>query len=240
SLPRCATALLFVACVPAALTAQPARLLRQPTLSASEIAFTYGGDLWIVGRNGGEARRVTSTPAVESDPHFSPDGRWLAFTSNRDGVEAVYVMPAAGGEQRRLTWYPAPSYARGWTPDGTRILYATTRGTAPTPHTRLWTVSRDGGPSTLVPAPWGWSGSYAADGRRIVVDPMDRWDGEWRNYRGGQNTDLIILSLGDLNEARIPNTERTTDVAPVWAGGTIWFLSDRDQAMNVWAYDVAG
>ena len=96
------------------------RLLRQPTLSATHVAFTYGGDLWIAGRDGGTARRLTSTPAVESDPHFSPDGRWIAFTSNLSGNDDVYVVSAEGGEPRRLTWYPAGSYARGWSNDGRR------------------------------------------------------------------------------------------------------------------------
>ena len=89
------------------------RLLRQPTMSASQIAFEYGGDLWIVGRDGGDARRLTSTPAVESDPHFSPDGKWIAFTSTRSGGPAVYVVSADGGEPRRLTWSPAGEHARG-------------------------------------------------------------------------------------------------------------------------------
>jgi tricorn protease len=232
-----AVALLIL--LPQSLAAQSTRLLRQPSLGPDAIAFAHAGDLWSVGLNGGEARRLTATPAVESDPHLSPDGRWLAFTSTRSGVPAVYVMPAGGGEPTRLTWYPSPSYVRGWTPDGERILYATTRGTAPVPHERLWTVAREGGPSVAVPAPWGTRGSYSPDGRRMALDPMDRWDVEWRNYRGGQNTPLVILDLNTLDEVLLPNDERTTDIGPVWLGGTIYFLSDRDRAMNVWAYDVA-
>ncbi|NJD17777.1 MAG: protease [Gemmatimonadetes bacterium] len=214
------------------------RLLRQPTLSATHVAFAYGGDLWVTGRDGGGAVRLTSTPAVESDPHFSPDGKWIAFTSNRSGNPDVYVVAAEGGEPRRLTWYPTPSEARGWTPDGTRVLYACSRETAPTGYERLWTVSPEGGPSTVLPAPWAHDGSYSPDGRRLVVDRVDRWDWEWRSYRGGQNTPLTILDLGTLDEVRLPN-ERTTDRWPVWMGGKIWFVSDRDWAMNVWSYDVA-
>ncbi|MDP2956675.1 MAG: PDZ domain-containing protein [Longimicrobiales bacterium] len=214
------------------------RLLRQPTLSATHVAFTYGSDLWIAERAGGVARRLTSTPAVEGDPHFSPDGSQIAFTSNRSGVPQVYVVGVEGGEPRRLSWYPSASEARGWTQDGTRVLYATSRQTAPVGFNRLWTVSRDGGPSTVLPAPWAHDGSYSPDGRRLVVDRVTRWDWEWRSYRGGQNTALTLLDLGSLDEVRIPN-ERTTDRYPVWLGGKIWFVSDRDWAMNVWTYDVA-
>jgi tricorn protease len=220
-----------------AATAQHTRLLRQPTLSTTHVAFAYGGDLWIADRSGGEARRLTATPAVESDPHFSPDGRWLAFTSNRSGMNAVYVVSVEGGDPTRLTWYPAPAAARGWTPDGRHVLYASSRESAPTPHDRLWTVARDGGPSVKVPAPRGHDGSFAADGRRIVIDRISRWDVEWRGYRGGQNTALTILNTADLSEQRLPHDERTTDIQPVWLGNTIYFLSDRDLASNIWAYD---
>lgn len=222
--------------LPSALGAQGTRLLRQPDVSATHVAFAYGGDLWIAERSGGVARRLTSTPAVEGDPHFAPDGQTIAFTSNRSGTNAVYVVPVEGGQPTRLTWYPSASYARGWTPDGRRVLYASTRETAPTAFERLWTVSRDGGPSELLPAPWGHDGSYDERGRRIVVDRMSRWDSEWRNYRGGQNTALAILDLQNLNEVRLPN-ERTTDTHPVWLNGVVYFLSDRDWAMNVWSFD---
>ena len=224
--------------LPGLLLGQETRLLREPTISATEIAFTYGADLWIVPRAGGNARRLTSTPAVESDPHLSPDGRWIAFTSNRSGTEDVWVMSVAGGDPTRLTWYPAASFARGWSPDGSRILYASSRESAPTGIERLWTVSPTGGPSSVVPAPWGHRGSYEASGSRVVIDRVSRWDVEWRGYRGGQNTPLTILDLNDLSEIRLPN-DRTMDTHPVWLGGVIYFLSDRDQAANVWSYTVS-
>jgi tricorn protease len=217
---------------------QGTRLLRQPSFSATQVAFAYGGDLWVASREGGRALRLTSTPAVEGDPQFSPDGSMIAFTSNRSGVLAVYVVAATGGEPRRLTWYPAASYARGWTRDGQRVLYSSTRETAPTGYERLWTVSREGGPSTLLPAPWGHDGSYSADGRRLVVDRMSRWDVEFRDYRGGQNTPLVLLDLQTLDETRLPS-ERTQDTDPVWLDGKVYFVSDRDWAYNVWEFDPA-
>lgn len=219
--------------------AQGTRLLRQPTISGDQVAFTYGSDVWTAPVAGGRGTRITSTPAVESDPHFSPDGRWLAFSSNRSGSTAVYVVSADGGEPQRLTWYPAAAFVRGWTPDGSRVVYATSRETAPSGFDRLWTVSAEGGPSTLLPAPWATSGSYSPDGGQIIVDRMSRWDTEWRDYRGGQNTPLVILNLETLEETRLPN-ERTTDTHPVWMGDQIYFVSDRDWAYNVWSYDPAG
>ncbi len=134
--------------------AQGTRLLRQPALGSTQIVFVYGGDIWIVDKNGGDARRITSTAAVESDPHFSPDGKWIAFTSNRSGVPQVYTVSTEGGAPTRLTWYPAPCNVRGWTPDGKDIIYTSSRETAPVGYARLWKVSANGGPSILLPAPW--------------------------------------------------------------------------------------
>ena len=87
----CFVALLLA--LPHAAAAQGTRLLRQPTISEHHVAFAYGADLWVADRTGGLARRLTSTAAVESEPHFSPDGRFIAFTSNRSGTPAVYVVP---------------------------------------------------------------------------------------------------------------------------------------------------
>ncbi|MHA4809217.1 S41 family peptidase [Flavitalea flava] len=216
--------------------AQGTRLLRQPSLSATELAFVYGGDIWVTAKAGGEAHRITSTAATESDPHFSPDGHWIAFTSNRSGLPAVYVVSSEGGVPTRLTWYPAPASARGWTPDGSKVIYTSGRETAPVPHGRLWTVSLKGGPSVLLPAPWGFDGAVSPDGKKLVVDRVSRWDVEWRHYRGGQNTALQILDLHTLAEQSIPN-ERTMDQHPLWLGEEVYFLSDRDFIMNVWAFN---
>jgi tricorn protease len=218
--------------------AQGTRLLRQPTLSTTQLAFEYGGDIWVVPREGGDARRITSTAAVESDPHFSPDGQWIAFTSDRSGVAQVYIVPAQGGMPTRLTWYPAPSHARGWSPDGRQVLYASSRETAPTGYNRLWTVFVKGGPSTLLPAPWGFDGKYAPDGNALAIDRVSRWDVEWRHYRGGQNTPLQILDLKTLAEQSIP-TEGSMDKNPIWMNKEVYFLSDRDFIMNVWAFNPA-
>ncbi|GEO12029.1 S41 family peptidase [Segetibacter aerophilus] len=216
--------------------AQPTRLLRQPAISATQIAFEYGGDIWVTPKSGGDARRITSTAAVEGNPHFSPDGNSIAFSSDRSGVTQVYIVPAAGGSPIRLTWYPAPSVPRGWTPDGKQVLYASTRETAPSAYNRLWTVSTKGGPSTLLPAPWAFDGNYSPDGNKLCVDRVSRWDVEWRHYRGGQNTPLQVLDLKTLTEQSIP-TNGSMDIHPLWMNNEVFFLSDRNFIMNVWAFN---
>src|SRR5690348_14492118 len=93
-------------CITAGADAQGTRLLRHPTVSRDAVAFEYGGDLWVVGRNGGQARRLTATPDVEIEPHFSPDGSLVAFTKMTGGNADVYVVPTAGGDPKRLTYHP--------------------------------------------------------------------------------------------------------------------------------------
>jgi tricorn protease len=227
--------LVFIAIM---VNAQGTRLLRQPALSDTHVAFTYGGDIWITDLSSRQTSRITSTAAVESNPHFSPDGKILAFSSNRSGSNSVYVVSTEGGTPQRLTWYPASAKACGWTPDGKSVLYSSSRETAPTGFGRLWTVSKDGGPSKLLHQQWGTSGSFSADGKRIVIDRVSRWDVEWRAYRGGQNTPLVILDLETNAEELLPN-EKQTDTQPLWLGETIYFLSDRDWTTNIWSYTPA-
>ena len=104
--------------------AQGTRLLRHPAINGNEVAFEYGGDLWVTTRAGGSARRLTATPDVETDPHFSPDGSHIAFSRTSNGNTDVYVVSAAGGEPTRLTFHPGNDRARGWTPDGKRVVFA--------------------------------------------------------------------------------------------------------------------
>ena len=214
---------------------QGTRLLRQPALSSTHIAFAYGGDIWVSDLDNQKVLRLTSTPAVESNPQFSPDGQWIAFNSNRSGNQAVYIVPVEGGSPKRLTWHPASASVCGWSSDGKLVLYSTSRDNAPGGFARLWTVSIEGGPSTVLTNQWAADGSFSADGKQIVIDRIQRWDVEWRHYRGGQNTPLVILNLTDQTEKLLPD-ESTIDIQPLWLGNTIYFLSDRDRTSNIWSY----
>src|SRR5262245_50642040 len=83
----------------------PPLLWQRPSLSKTHIAFCYADDLWIVPRDGGQARQLTTNPGVEWGPVFSPDGKNIAFTGSYDGNEDVYVVPATGGSPKRLTYH---------------------------------------------------------------------------------------------------------------------------------------
>src|SRR5579864_837357 len=116
--------LLFVAT--AAATDKPI-LVQHPTLSKTQIAFAYAGNLWVVGREGGAAHRLTAGPSAERDPIFSPDGSQIAFTGQYDGNIDVFVVAASGGEPKRVTAHPGPDVAAGWSPDSKRVLFVSAR-----------------------------------------------------------------------------------------------------------------
>jgi tricorn protease len=212
------------------------RLLRQPDVSDRAVAFAYGGDIWVVPRAGGQARRLTASPTVESDPRFSPDGRTLAFTASYGGNPDVYVMPIDGGEPRRLTWHPGPDAVRGWTPDGRRVVFVSTRVGVPDAEPKLWTVPVEGGPPEAMVVPRALAGSISPDGKRLAYQMVSPWEREMRNYRGGQNQPIRILDLATYDLEKVPWTD-SRDQQPAWLGRTIYFISDRDWTNNVWAYD---
>src|SRR5947209_7657376 len=138
-------------------------LLQKPSLSQTHITFNFAGDLWIVGREGGEARRLTSGIGLELNPIFSPDGSQIAFTGEYDGNYDVYVIPAAGGEPRRLTYHPGVDMALGWTPDGKSILFSSGR-TSYSRFNKFFTIPTSGGHPTELPLPMGEQGAFSPDG----------------------------------------------------------------------------
>lgn len=209
-------------------------LAHAPTLSRTQIVFAYGGYLWSVPREGGEARQLT-TGGHEGLPIFSPDGNWIAFTGQYDGNFDVFVMPADGGEPRRLTWHPGIDIAEGWTPDGKKVLFRSGRE-AYADFDRLYTVSVEGGWPEALPMWRGEDAWFSPDGTRIAYVPNLKWQTSWKRYRGGQTTPINIVKLSDLALERIPR-ENSNDSHPVWFGDMVYFLSDRNGAVTLFAYD---
>ncbi len=215
----------------------PTRLLRQPTVSATQVAFTYANNLWVVDRSGGIARRLTSFQGATTNPKFSPDGKWIAFSAEYGGNMDVYVVPAEGGEPKRLTWHPGADSVQGWTPDGKSVMFASSRATsAPTGAPRFWTVPVEGGIESPLPLPRGYQGKISPDGTRIAYRMNSSWDDERRNYRGGQNRPIWIVDLKTFDLVSPPWTD-SKDIDPVWVGDTVYFISDRDGVANVWAFE---
>ena len=223
---------------PPAATAQsdPPLLLRFPTVSKTQIVFNYAGDLWIVSRDGGDARQLTSGIGVETVPNFSPDGTMIAFTGEYDGNRDVYVIAAIGGVPRRLTFHPADEYVLGWTPDGKKILFNSWGSSFRHFEDQLYTVPVEGGFPTKLPVPIGEETSFSPDGTHLAYVPHPQWQAAWKRYHGGQTTPIWIADLKDSSVVKVPR-ENSNDHYPMWVGDAIYFLSDRNGPVSLFAYD---
>src|SRR5690348_17541918 len=177
-------------------------LVHSPTVNRSHVVFVYGGYLWSVPREGGDARQLT-TGGHEALPIFSPDGKWIAFTGQYDGNIDVFVMPAEGGEPKRLTWHPGVDIATAWTPDSKKVLFHSNRDSY-ADFDRLYTVSVEGGPAEVLPMWRGEAAWFSPDGTRIAYVPNQIWQTSWKRYRGGQTTPIYVVRLSDLALEKVP------------------------------------
>ncbi|HEX5354558.1 MAG TPA: hypothetical protein VFW60_10815, partial [Rhodanobacteraceae bacterium] len=217
--------------------ATPLLLLRYPTMSKTTIAFEYGGELWEVPRNGGQAHVIASGMDLLSGPIFSPDGSEIAFTGTYDHNTDVYVIPAAGGQPKRLTFHPGPDVAVGWTRDGKSVLFRSHRYSSSDPD-QLYTARVTGGLPTQLPLSMAESGSYSPDGSQLAYVPNFQWEPFWKQYKGGQHTQIWIARLSDSSTTRIPGQDANEN-DPMWIGNTVYFLSDRDGPITLFGYDVS-
>ncbi|MGI9175647.1 MAG: S41 family peptidase, partial [Rhodothermales bacterium] len=218
-----------------------ARMLRQPDVSATHIAFVYAGDIWVVPKEGGTANRLSSPRGEESFPRFSPDGQEIAFSANYDGNTDLYVMPATGGQPVRLSHHPLGERMLDWYPDGESILFASSMQSGRQRFNQLWRAPKEGGLPEKLPVPYGEFGAISPDGKRIAHTPNSRAFRTWKRYRGGMATDLYLFDLDSLT-ARNVTDHPANDEIPMWHDSTLYFLSDRgaNQRFNIWAYDTAG
>lgn len=211
-------------------------LLRYPTMSKTKIAFEYGGEIWEVSRSGGQAHVLASGMDMLTKPIFSPDGSQVAFTGTYDHNTDVYVVSAAGGQPRRLTYHPGPDVAVGWTPDGKRILFRSRRYSYSDPN-QLFTVAVTGGFPKKLPLPMAQEGSYSPNGRRLAYVPNFQWEPYWKDYKGGQHTQIWVAKLSNSSVVRIPD-DNADEQDPMWVGHNVYFLANRNGAMTLYRDDV--
>lgn len=211
--------------------------LRQPHASQQHLVFLYAGDIWVAARDGSHPRRLTVHPGVKSNPYCSPDGQWVAYSAGSASAGfSVYVISINGGSPRQLTYHPRDNWVQGWTPDGTQVLFSSARDAVTHRYTRFFTVPLAGGYPEPLPLPMAVRGSYSPDGTRLAYTRIPEPFWTWKRYRGGQVTSIWIFDFASQEITEIP-TANANDAYPCWLGETVYFLSDRNHTMNLFAYE---
>jgi tricorn protease len=214
------------------------RLLTQPAISATHIAFVYAGDLWSAKADGSDVRRLTSDEGVESNPAFSPDGILIAFSAQYEGNIDVYTVPVGGGRPARLTWHPGPDTVQGFTPDGKAVMFTSPRAVFTARYQQLFTVPVAGGMVEQLPIPNAHAATYSPDGKRMAYNPIGPRFQQWKWYRGGTVSTITLYTTGSHATEKVPQPpERANDADPMWIGDTVYFRSDRLGEFNLFAYD---
>ncbi len=220
-------------------SAREAKLVRYPHYSHGKVAFCYLGDIWTASEDGKGIQRLTAHKARDVYPRFSPDGKTIAFSSNREGNMDVYLIPAEGGSVKALTTHSADDKVVGWSPDGKSVLFVSQRGEGFMP--KLYTVSVDGGLPKDAGPDMGVDGSYSPDGQKLAINRKAQ--SYWRKYyRGAYQSDVTVMDLGTRTFKDLTDFDGL-DSWPMWSpDGFVYFVSDRDGKglTNIWRVPESG
>ncbi|MBI4750895.1 MAG: PD40 domain-containing protein [Acidobacteria bacterium] len=219
------------------------QLPRHPTLSpdGNTVAFSWRGDIWTVSTQGGTAFRLTAHPAYDSQPQWSPDGKWVAFASTRNGNTDVFVMSSQGGSPRQLTFYSGGDAPVGWTADSQAVLFTSVReyrnaGNIPS----LYRIALSGGQPQRMLEEGAMEARLSPNGKQIAfTSGRVEW---WRKrYRGTANFDLWTYIPGTKKYTQL-TTHEGNDHWPLWSpdSGEIYYVSDEDQTFNLWMMSSTG
>ncbi|MBP7239626.1 MAG: PD40 domain-containing protein [Saprospiraceae bacterium] len=216
-----------------------ARMFRTPDVSQTQIVFSYGGDIWIVDKEGGTANKLSSPSGSEGYPRFSPDGSKVAFSGNYDGNVDIYVMPSLGGLPTRITYHGMGDRLIDWYPTGDKLLYTSSRESGKQRFSQFYKVDAIGGVSEKLPMAYGEFGSLSPDATQIAFNERSVLGATWKRYRGGSNGNIWIFDLTTLASTNITNTDAGCEL-PMWTGDKIYYMSDRgaEQRNNIWMYDI--
>ncbi|HET7459550.1 MAG TPA: S41 family peptidase [Gemmatimonadaceae bacterium] len=236
----------------AAPAAAPSFAEPAPSPDGQEIAFVSGGDVWTVSASGGEARLLVSHPATESRPLWSPDGTRLAFVSTRTGNGDVYVLTLATGELARVTYDDALDQLDAWSADG-RWLYFSSSARDISGMEDVYRVRADSGGTPMLVAADRYANEYwsapSPDGATLAITARGITDRQWwRNGHSHLDESELWLVRPAADGRAAPAYESLTkggakDEWPMWgdaAGRTLYFVSDRGGAQNVWSMPAAG
>jgi len=212
-------------------------LLRFPDVHEDNVVFVHGEDIWMASVNGGPAVRLTMHDGQERFPKFSNDGKHIAFTGEYDGNGDIYIMNADGSNIRRVTWHPGYDIMIGWHPLKKKILFSSGRHSY-SRFNRLFLISPDGTGLEELILNEAFQGCFSPDGKAMAYNKVSRENRTWKRYQGGTAQEVYIYNFETNEEINITGF-KGTDRLPMWIGDTIYFSSDRNRTLNIYAYDTA-
>lgn len=239
-----------LASVPLALSASTPLWMRDIKISpdGNTIAFTYKGDIWTVPAAGGKATRITTADSYETSPVWSPDGKKIAFSSDRHGSLDIFICDVNGGNTQRLTSNSATEVPETFTPDGKNIVFSAaiqapaSSAVFPTSRmTQLYTVPVAGGVSTQIMATPAQMLSYTGDNGSFLYQDLKGFEDEWRKHHTSSVTrDIWLYDAKKKTHTNLTNRPGE-DRNPVVAGDKFYFLSERtpDKSINVYEASIA-
>ena len=236
----------MLALIASSALAQQTLLLRQPDISANGLAFVYAGDIWVAARDGSNPRRLTSHPAEENNPKFSPDGNYIAFAAEYENNQDIYVIATNGGQPKRLTWHPGNDLPTGWTADGRAVTMVSARETDHGRSGQFYHVSVDGGLPQKQMEARVMEGVYDSSDAQFAYTPfraayngLTGGTSGWRGYRGGSAPAVQVMNIEAQTVVTVPGAG-ANNINPMWADGTLYFLSDRaNKVLNVYRFNTS-
>lgn len=209
-----------------------------------EIAFVSAGDIWTVGADGGEARLLVAHRAAESRPLYAPDGRRLAFVSARTGGGDIYILDFASGAIRRLTFDDGLEQLDGWSRDGQWIYFSSTSRDIAGMNDIFRVRATGGTPMAVTDDRYvnEFSGAISPDGKTLAFSARGNSSAQWWR-RGHSHLDMSELWTLSIDAGRYAQlTARNGKSSwPMWSADarTLFFMSDRDGAENLWSRPAA-
>lgn len=248
--------LIFWGCLGLLQGASEIRMPGNPNLSpdGTKVAFDWKGDIWTVPATGGKATRITHNQGKDREPRFSPDGRWLAFTSDRDGTGyQIHVVDAKGGIPTQITHHTSGYSLQGWSADGKSLLASSQRDHAWRHAERFLLVpvnGKDG--ETVLFDDHGQQGSLNGSGDLLYCREGTQW---WRKgYHGSQASQIWLRNAQGVQTRLLEDPPLPAGTGPVphhKERGALWpqwvdggrkgfvYIGAQDGSFNLWEHSFA-